>query len=92
VNLRAVDNDIWRDGLDADATFSNSVVELVEMWVNMIGRTAKAQVHLIKVNEHIIIQQEGMDGDHEPICWAQHIHLVLLRVAREHEGEEDHTS
>lgn len=68
VNLRAVDNDIWRDGLDADATFGNSVVELVEMWVNMIRRTAKAQVHLIKVNEHIIIQQEGMDGDHEPIC------------------------
>lgn len=87
MNLRAIDDDIWRDSLDADATFGNAVVELVEMRVNMIGRATKAQVHLIKVNIHIIIQQEGVNGDHEPICRAQHIHLVLLRVAGEHEDD-----
>lgn len=92
MNLRAVDDDIWRDGLDADATFGNSVVELVEMWEHKIGRATMAQVHLIKMHVDIIIQQEGVNGDHEPIRGAQHTHLVLLRVAGKHEGEEDHAS
>lgn len=90
MNLRAVDNYIWRDGLDADATFRDAVGKLVEVWVNLVGRTSQAQMHLIKVDIHIIIQQEGVDCDHEPIGRAQHIHLILLRVAAEHEGEEDH--
>lgn len=89
MNLRAVDNHVWRDGLDADTAFGDAVGKLVEVWVNLVGRTSQAQMHLIKVDEHIIIQQEGVDCDHEPIGRAQHIHLILLRVAAEHEGEED---
>lgn len=92
MNLRAVDNYIWRDGLDADATFCNAVGKLVEVWVNMVGRTAQAQMHLIKMHVDITIQQEGVNRDHEPICRAEDIHLVLFRVAGDHEGEEDHCS
>lgn len=67
MNLRAVDNHIWRDGLDADATFRHAVGKLIEVGVNLVGRTSQAQMHLIKVDVHIIIQQEGVDCDHEPI-------------------------
>lgn len=78
--LSAIDDNVLRDSLDSDATFSNAVGELVEVWLNVVGRATQAQVKLIKVYVDIVVQHEGVDRDHEPVNGTQHSHGILSRT------------